>query len=154
MTQNPDELRQQIEALRERVSKLCGAVLRINASLDLDTVLHEIVDSARALTGARYGVITTIDDSRQLQDFVTSGFTPDEQQQLADWPDGPRLFEHLRDLPGALRLRDLPGYVRSRGFSSDLMRSKTFQGNAAASLGRACRQLLSRREGSRTGVHE
>ena len=128
MTQNPDELRQQNEALQERVSKLCGAILRINASLDLNTVLHEIVDSARALTGARYGVITTIDDSRQLQDFVTSGFTPDEQQQLADWPDGPRLFEHLRDLPGALRLRDLPGYVRSRGFSSDLMRSKTFQG--------------------------
>ena len=25
-------------------------------------------------------------------------------------------------------VRNLPGYVRSRGFSSDLMRSKTFQG--------------------------
>ena len=125
---SPDELRRENEALGDRISRLSAAILRISASLDLNTVLHEIVDSARALTGARYGVITTIDDSRQLQDFVTSGFTPAEHQQLADWPDGPRLFEHLRDLPGALRLRDLPGYVRSLGFSSDLMRSKTLQG--------------------------
>ena len=125
---SPDELRRENEALGDRISRLSAAILRISASLDLNTVLHEIVDSARALTGARYGVITTIDDAGQLQDFVSSGFTPAEHQQLADWPDGPRLFEHLRDLPGALRLRDLPGYVRSLGFSSDLMRSKTLQG--------------------------
>ena len=150
---SPDELRRENEALGDRISRLSAAILRISASLDLNTVLHEIVDSARALTGARYGVITTIDDSRQLQDFVTSGFTPDEQQQLAEWPDGPRLFEHLRDLPGALRLRDLPGYVRSLGFSSDLMRSKTFQGTPMRHRGVACRPLLSRREGRRTGIH-
>ena len=44
------------------------------------------------------------------------------------WPDGPRLFEHLRDLPGPLRLDDLPGYVRALGYSADLMRSQAFQG--------------------------
>ena len=125
---SPDELRRENEALGDRISKLSAAILRISASLDVHTVLHEVVDSARALTGARYGVITTIDDAGQPQNFVSSGFTPAEHQQLADWPDGPRLFEHLRDLPGALRLGDLPGYVRERGFSSDLMRSKTFQG--------------------------
>ena len=76
----------------------------------------------------RYGVIATVDDSGRVRDFVTSGFTPDEHKQLADWPDGPRLFEHLRDLPGSLRLDDLPGYVRALGYSADLMRSQTFQG--------------------------
>ena len=125
---SPDELTRENEALRERISRLSAATLRISASLDLDTVLHEVIESARALTGARYGMITTIDDAGQLQDFVTSGFTPDERRQLADWPDGPRLFEHLRDLPGVLRLRDLSAYVRSLGFSSDPMLSKTFQG--------------------------
>ena len=123
-----DELRREIEALRNRISTLSAAVLRISASLDLGTVLREVVDSARALTGARYGVITTVDEAGQAQDFVTSGFTPEEHQQLAAWPDGPRLFAHFRNLPGAVRLRDLPGYVRSLGFASDLMRSNTFQG--------------------------
>ena len=48
MTKHPDALRQQIEALQERISRLCGALLRISGSLDLDTVLQEVVDSARA----------------------------------------------------------------------------------------------------------
>ena len=125
---SPDELRRQNEVLRDRIARLSAAVLRISASLDLGTVLHEVVDSARALTGARYGVITTIDEAGQVRDFVTSGFTPEEHQQLADWPDGPRLFAHFRDLPGAVRLRDLPDYVRSLGFAPDLMRSNTLQG--------------------------
>ena len=53
----------EVEALRERIAGLSGAILRISASLDVDTVLHEVVDSARALTGARYGVIATVDDA-------------------------------------------------------------------------------------------
>jgi len=86
------------EALRERISRLSAAILRINASLDVATVLQEVVDSARALTAARYGIIATVDDSGAVQDFVASGFTQEEQDQLASWPDGPRLFERLRDL--------------------------------------------------------
>ena len=35
-------------ALRERISALCAASVRISASLDLPTLLGEIVDSARA----------------------------------------------------------------------------------------------------------
>ncbi len=123
-----NEMEAEIRALRERLSKLSAAVLRISTSLDLDTVLREIVASARALTGARHGGVTTIDKAGQVQDFVTSGITPDEHRQLVAWPDGMRLFERLRDLPGAIRLRDLPAYVRSLGFSSDLMRWKTLQG--------------------------
>ena len=103
-------------------------VQRVNASLDLDTVLQEVVDSARALTGARYGVITTVDEAGRPQEFVGSGITPDEHRQLAEWADGLRLFEHFRDLPGVLRVGDLPGYVRSLGFSTDLLPYKTLQG--------------------------
>ena len=117
-----------VEALRERISALSSAVLRISASLDVTTVLQEAADSARALTAARYGIITTIDEAGEVREFVTSGFTPDERRQFIDWPDGPKLFAHFRDLPGPIRLTDLPALVRSLGFSSDLMRSKTFQG--------------------------
>ena len=117
----------EIQALRERLSRLSAAVLCVNSSLDLDTVLDEILTSTRDLVGARYGVITTIDETGQPQDFVTSGFTPDEEQLLKEWEPALRFFEHLRDLPGPLRLADVPTYIRSIGYTPHPMLPKTFQ---------------------------
>ena len=127
MKESPGELRQRIEMLEERISNLCAAVLRVSASLDLETVLREIVDSARALTGARYGVIATVDDAGDPQDFVTAGLTPGQHAEMAAWPDGRRLFAHFRDLREPLRVADLPAYVRKLGFSSELMVSEAMQ---------------------------
>ena len=125
---NPDTLKRENEALRDCISKLSAASLRISASLNLATVLREAGESACELTAARYGVIATIDESGKIQDVVTAGFTPEEERRLLDWPDRVRLFEHFRDLSGPVRLRDLPDYVQSLGFSSKLVLSKTFLG--------------------------
>ncbi len=127
MNESPDELRQRIETLEDRISTVCAAILRVSASLDLETVLREIVDSARALTGSRYGLIATVDDAGQPQDFVSAGLTPGEHAEMVAWPDGPRLFAHFRDLPQPLRVADLPAYVRELGFSTELMVSKSLQ---------------------------
>ncbi len=125
----PDEHELEIAALRDRTSRLSAAVLRVTASLDEATVLQEIVDSACELTSARYGVITTTDDAGTPRDFVSSGFTPEQHREMEGWlPEGPQLFDHLRDLSTPLRLADLPSYIRSLGFSADLMPAKTFQG--------------------------
>ena len=123
----PDELRQENAALRERISTLSAAILRISASLDLDTVLREVVDSARALTGARYGMIATVDERGAILEFIAPGLTPEERRHIGQWPHGYPFFEHLRDLPGALRLADLPAYARSLGYSEELTLSKTLQ---------------------------
>ena len=56
------------------------------------------------------------------------GFTEEEHRRLAEWADGPRLFEHFRDLEGPLRIADVPAYVRALGFPTDRLPSKTFQG--------------------------
>ena len=120
--------KQQEEALRERLSSLSGAILRISASLDVETVLREVVESARELTDARYGVIATVDEAGLPQEFVISGVSADEAQGLAAWPEAPRLFEHFRGLQSPVRVTDLPRYVRSLGFSSELMLATTFQG--------------------------
>ena len=122
-----DDHRREIEELRERISRLSAAVQRVSASLDLDTVLDEILESARALTGARYGVITTIDKAGQPVDFTSSGITAEVHRQLFEFPDGPRLFAHFHDLPGPLRLPDVTAYVQSLGLSLDPMPCKTFQ---------------------------
>ena len=110
-----DDLQREIETLREHISRLSAASVRISSSLDVETVLREIIDSARALTGARYGAITTIEDAGKLQDFVASGFAPDEYRQLVEWTDGPGFFEHLRDLEAPLRRADMAAHVRSLG---------------------------------------
>ncbi len=110
-----------MESARNRFSQLVAAIRRISGSLDLDTVLREVVESARALTASRRGGILTVDKAGQLQDLILSGITPDEHRRLTDWPDGRRLFEHLRDLPGPLRLNDLPGYLGPLGISAELL---------------------------------
>ncbi len=122
-----EELRQENAALRDRMSRLSAASLRISKSLDLNTVLHEIVASARTLTGARYGAITTMDDRGELQDFVSSGFLPEEHRKILEWPDRMRLYEHLRDLARPLRVADLRGYLQSLGLSRHPWRSNAFQ---------------------------
>ena len=127
MAEGPDESRQTSETLGNPVSNLCAALLRVSSSLDLETVLREIVDSARALTGARFGLIVTVDADGQPQDFLGSGLAPGQRAELAAWPDGPRLFAHFRNLPQPLRVADVPAYVRKLGFPTELITSKTMQ---------------------------
>ena len=117
------------EAPSASASSLAAAMVRISASLDLETVLREVIESARALTGARHGGIVTIDETGTPVDFVTSGYTEQERQRLVEWPEGPRLFEHFRVVQGPLRLTDVPAYVRALGFSSDRVpATRTFLG--------------------------
>ena len=122
------EPRNDVEAHHERISTLTGAILRMSESLDLETVLREVVAGARALTGARYGAITTVDTAGQPENFITSGLGDEEHRRLAEWPDGPRLFQHFRDLRGPLRIPDVFAYVRSLGFSDAFLPSRSFQG--------------------------
>ena len=85
------DLRRENEALRDRISALSTASLRISASLVLETVLREVLESARSLTDAHFGAIAIIDQAGAPQDFVTSGFTEAEHRVMVEWSEGPRL---------------------------------------------------------------
>ena len=104
------------EATGDR-SALAGALLRISESLDLETVLRGIVEGARGLTGARLGIVATVDESGFPGDYIFSGFTPEQERELVEWTDGLRLVEHLNELAGPLRVTDLPGYTRELGLT-------------------------------------
>ena len=112
---NAGELERENEALRDRLTRLSQASLRINESLDFDTVLQRVLDSACSLTGARYGVITLLSESGQIQDLVTSGLTPEEHRRFMELPEGLRLFEHLSRIAEPLRLRDFHSHTRALG---------------------------------------
>ena len=99
----------------DRLSLLSEASVRINESLEPDRVLQVALDSARTLTEARYGVITLLSDDGSVEDFLTSGLTPEEAQRLGEMPDAMRLYEHLAGVAQPLRVVDLPVYVLKSG---------------------------------------
>ena len=105
----------EIAELRERLSRLSEASLHITEDLDLDAVLQGVLDGARSLTGARMGGVTILDDSEQLQDFITSGLTDEDHQRFVNLPGGPELFAYLSSLPGPLRLADFSAHTTALG---------------------------------------
>ena len=107
-----------------RMSALSKALLRISASLDLETVLREVIGGARALTDARYGCIVTLDETGRPDDFLTSGLTEDQHRRLEQWPYGPQMFERLRDLPEPFRIADFGAFARSLGVTWDIVPSR------------------------------
>ena len=109
------ELAAEVEALRERLSLLSEASLRINQSLDLETVLQDVLDSARALTGARYGMILLRDDSGWIVDVVTSGATPEQERLFWEMPDAMAFQRYLDRFDGPLRLRDFHSHTQAQG---------------------------------------
>ena len=105
----------EMKAFRERLTALAQAGLRINESLDLDTVLQEVLDCARSLTDADYGIIALVDDERRMQQLLWSGLTDEESHQLRDIHEGRRLCEFISDLQAPLRLDDFQSHLESLG---------------------------------------
>lgn len=111
-----DELVREIEALRDRFSKLSEANLRINENLDFETVLREVLEGARLLADARCGVITVLDETGQLEEFHSSGLTDEESQRLWDLPVGLSFFDFLSRIAAPLRVQNLHSHISSQGY--------------------------------------
>ncbi len=103
--------------LKERWSQLCEALLRINRSLEFEEVLQEVLDSARTLTGALFGVIVLVTDEQEPAEFLASGPLHDDDSELWEMPRRDEFFEHLFGVEEPLRLEDFEGYLAAQGFS-------------------------------------
>ena len=113
-----EELLRENRALRDRLSRLSDASLRINESLDYDAVLQEVLDSACALTEAQYGVLAHFDETGDAQaaGALTFGLNPDQAEAMWDMLTGSQFCAFFEQLPGPTRLRDLAGHFASLGF--------------------------------------
>lgn len=116
------------ERLRDRLSKLSDASVRITASLDIDTTLHAVIDGACSLTDARYGALLVFNDDESVGTFLASGIGYEEQQLIGNWPKAVGLLGHLRDVQKPVRLRDLASHPASMGFPENHPEMKTFLG--------------------------
>ena len=99
--------------MEERLSRLSEAGLRISESLDFDTVLQEVVDSARALTASRYGAITIPGKVFRRPTFIASGLTREEHEGFWDMPEGLGFFEYLSGLEEPLRVSDIESHLKA-----------------------------------------
>ncbi len=143
-------LRRENEALRERLSGLSEASLRISRSLDLDTVLQGVIDGARSLTKARYGALVAFDDSGDIETLITSGITPEERPRFGDLPKGLGLLQYLNEVEEPLRLADIASHPRSVGFPEGHPPMKTFLGIPVLHLGERLGNIyLTEKEGGR-----
>ena len=106
--------------MEDRLARLSAASLRINESLDYDTVLQEVVDSSRALTASRYGAITIPGEVFRRPTFIASGLTEEEHQGFWDMPEGLGLFEYLSGLEEPLRISDIASHLGALGMPSFL----------------------------------
>ena len=145
-----DSLRRENEALRDRLSGLSEASLRISRSLDLDTVLQGVIDSARSLTRSRYGALVAFDGSGGIETLITSGTTPDERPRFGDLPKGLGLLQYLNEIEGPLRLADIGTDPKSVGFPEGHPSMKTFLGTPVLHLGERLGNIyLTEKEGGR-----
>ncbi len=114
MTEPGDRDRRMTEP-EDRLARLSEASLHINESLEFEAVLQGVLDSARSLTDARFGVIALMDPTGLSKGFLSSGMTTEESRQLWETPDGMRFFHYLNGIAEPLRVRDLPGHIREAG---------------------------------------
>lgn len=121
-------LRRENEHLRRRIVLLSQLGRQIASSLDPDRVLQEVIDSACALTDARYGALGVFDDDRKVAKFITHGMTDEEREAIGKLPEGLGILGWLQDLQEPLRLGDLTTHPRSVGFPPNHPPMKTFLG--------------------------
>ena len=109
----------EIDRQRARVAAMSEVSRRVTRSLDLDTVLQEVVDGARSLTDARYGAVGMFDNSGHVRKIITSGITSDEPRKSGGSPEESGLLRYLSEIREPLRLPDLARYSKSGGFPAN-----------------------------------
>src|SRR3954466_2307443 len=117
-------------ALRlDGVRRLLAAGRSLVADLDLESVLDQVLEIAREVTGARYAALGVLDEQRsQLEGFLTAGIDEATHRAIGDLPHGRGILGVLIDEPQPLRLDSVGSDPRSYGFPPGHPRMETFLG--------------------------
>ena len=111
-----EELMLEIQAMRDRLSRLTKATLSINESLDFETVLQGVLDNARELSNAHYGLITTVNESGRVEAFLTSGMTAEERDRVEAAPGMPQFFKYFSGLEHQMTVPDFRSHFDALGY--------------------------------------
>jgi len=116
-------------AEENRLRILLDAGLALASELSLDSLLQKAVETAAALTGARYAALGVIDESgRELERFLTTGIDAETHEAIGDLPRGRGILGVLIREARPLRLSDISADPRSIGFPPNHPPMQTFLG--------------------------
>jgi len=107
---------------------LLDAVVAIGSDLDLQTVLHRIVEAAAGLVDARYGALGVIGEGESLAQFVTTGIDTETIKEIGPYPRGLGVLGVLIRDPQPLRMHDIAQHPMSYGFPPHHPPMKSFLG--------------------------
>ena len=136
-----DRLRQTNEELRDRLSRLSQASLLITQSLDLNTILQNVVDGACLIADARYGALLVFDDGGDIENLAISGMAPEDVDRVGSQPTGDGLLGYLNEIQGPLRLTSVADHPRAVGVPENHPPVTTFLGTTISHLGRSVGSL-------------
>jgi signal transduction histidine kinase len=114
---------------RGQIERLLGVGRALVSELDLETVLGQVLDAARDLTGARYAALGVLDSEKQgLERFVYLGIDEETRQRIGPLPRGRGVLGELIRHPEPLRCDEVGAHPRSYGFPSGHPEMHTFLG--------------------------
>jgi len=97
--------------------RVLDAVLLIEADLELPVLLRHVTEETCAMTGAGYGALGVLDETRTcLAEFITVGLEPDQEEAIGARPSGRGVLGLLVANPQPLRLSHLRAHGDSFGF--------------------------------------
>lgn len=114
---------------RDRLHDLLQEILGIvEADLDLDTILRQIVESAVRLVSARYGALGVLDESGQFAQFIPVGVNEETVSKMGPYPHGHGVLGLVTRDPRPLRLAEISKHPASCGFPPHHPPMRTFLG--------------------------
>jgi signal transduction histidine kinase len=100
-----------------QLRRLLDAVVTVGSDLDLSVVLTRIAETATELSGATFGALGVLDESRSfLSEFITVGIDAAVRERIGDLPHGHGILGLLITDPRPIRLPDLSEHPDSCGF--------------------------------------
>jgi PAS domain S-box-containing protein len=106
----------QNERRSDQLAAVNAAISAISGELDLEDVLHDIVETAAGLVGARYGALGVANDRGEILRFITVGITPEERAAIGPLPQGHGLLGALITEGKPIRIPAIGADPRSHGF--------------------------------------
>jgi len=112
----------------DRRDSLIEAGMILASELSLDAVLQRIIELAVEITEARYGALGVIGPDGDLQEFITTGITPEEREAIGAPPHGRGILGALIQEGKPIRLTDISADPRSVGFPPNHPKMLSFLG--------------------------